>query len=158
MKELRVHGQESRYYHTRVGLNGRMDTLQAAILLSKMEVFQEEVALREKIGARYTNLINGRLKVQKIPEGYTNVYAQYTVEVDNRKTVQAKLQEMGVPTAVHYPIPMHLQPVYQSLGYNKGDFPHSERAAERVMSLPMHPYLSERDQDRVVESLFQAIR
>lgn len=157
MKELRVHGQESRYYHTRVGLNGRMDTMQAAILLSKMEIFEEEVKAREQIGARYTQLINGRLKVQQIPEGYTNVYAQYTVEVDDRKSVQARLQEMGIPTAVHYPIPMHLQPVYKSLGHKKGDFPHSERAGERVMSLPMHPYLDERTQDKVVEYLFKAI-
>jgi UDP-2-acetamido-2-deoxy-ribo-hexuluronate aminotransferase len=157
IKELRVHGQASRYNHTQVGINGRMDTLQAAILLSKMELFEEEVALREKIGARYTQLINGRLKVQKIPAGYTNVYAQYTVEVENRKEVQAKLQELGVPTAVHYPIPMHLQPVYQGLGYKKDDFPHSERAAERVMSLPMHPYLDEKTQDEIVKKLFQAI-
>ncbi len=157
MKELRVHGQESRYYHTRVGLNGRMDTMQAAILLSKMEIFEEEVKAREQIGARYTKLIDGRLKVQEIPEGYTNVYAQYTVEVDDRKMVQAKLQEMGIPTAVHYPIPMHLQPVYHSLGYKKGDFPHSERAGERVMSLPMHPYLDEKTQDKIVKCLFKAI-
>jgi UDP-2-acetamido-2-deoxy-ribo-hexuluronate aminotransferase len=158
MKELRVHGQESRYNHTQVGINGRMDTLQAAILLAKMEIFEEEVRLREKIGTRYTQLIGNKLKVQKVPTGYTNVYAQYTVEVDNRKDVQAKLQEMGIPTAVHYPIPMHLQPVYQNIGYKKGDFPHSENAANRVMSLPMHPYLDEKTQDEVLAVLFKAIK
>lgn len=157
MRELRVHGQETRYNHTQVGINGRMDTMQAAILLSKMEIFQEEVELRNKIGARYTQLINGRLKVQKIPSGYTNVYGQYTVEVNNRKEVQAHLQEMGIPTAVHYPIPMHLQPVYKNLGHKIGDFPNSEKAAERVMSLPMHPYLDEKTQNVIVESLFQVI-
>jgi UDP-2-acetamido-2-deoxy-ribo-hexuluronate aminotransferase len=158
MKELRVHGQESRYNHTQVGINGRMDTLQAAILLAKMEIFEEEVKLREKIGARYTQLIGQKLKVQKVPTGYTNVYAQYTVEVDDRKSVQARLQEMGIPTAVHYPIPMHLQPVYKNIGYKKGDFPFSERASERVMSLPMHPYLDEKTQDEVVAGLFKAIK
>lgn len=158
MKELRVHGQESRYYHTQVGINGRMDTMQAAILLSKMELFPEEVKLREKIGARYSKLLGDKLKIQKTPAGYTNVYAQYTVEVENRKEVQKKLQEMGVPTAVHYPIPMHMQPVYKNLGYKHGDFPHSEKAAERVMSLPMHPYLDEKTQDQIVECLFQAIK
>ena len=157
MKELRVHGQQTRYNHTQVGINGRMDTMQAAILLAKMEIFDEEVKLREKIGARYTQLIGNKLKTQKVAEGYTNVYGQYTVEVDNRKHVQAKLQEMGIPTAVHYPIPMHLQPVYKNIGYKLGDFPHSERAAERVMSLPMHPYLDESSQDQVIQSLFKAI-
>lgn len=158
MKELRVHGQETRYNHTQVGINGRMDTLQAAILLAKMEIFEEEVKLREKIGARYTQLIGNKLKVQKLPTGYTNVYAQFTVEVDNRKEVQARLQEMGIPTAVHYPIPMHLQPVYKDIGYKNGDFPLSEKAAKRVMSLPMHPYLDEKTQDEVVEGLFKAIK
>jgi UDP-2-acetamido-2-deoxy-ribo-hexuluronate aminotransferase len=157
MKELRVHGQESRYNHTQVGINGRMDTLQAAILLAKMEIFEEEVKLREKIGARYTQLIGQKLKVQKVPTGYTNVYAQYTVEVDDRKSVQARLQEMGIPTAVHYPIPMHLQPVYKNIGYKKGDFPFSERASERVMSLPMHPYLSAPEQEKIIHSLFDAV-
>lgn len=157
MKELRVHGQASRYNHTQVGINGRMDTLQAAILLAKMEIFEEEVTLREKIGARYTKLIGNKFKVQKIPTGYTNVYAQYTVEVENRQAVQSKLQELGIPTAVHYPIPMHLQPIYKNIGYAKGDFPLSEKAAERVMSLPMHPYLDEATQDKVIDCLFKAI-
>lgn len=157
MKELRIHGQASRYNHTSVGLNGRMDTLQAAILLEKLKIFPDEVKARESIGARYTELIGDRLKTQKVPEGYTNVYAQYTVEVENRKQVQTRLQEMGVPTAVHYPIPMHLQPVYSNIGFKAGDFPFSEKAAERVMSLPMHPYLDEKTQDKIVECLFKAL-
>lgn len=158
MKELRIHGQASRYNHTQVGINGRMDTMQAAILIAKMEIFDEEVKLREKIGARYTRLLEGKLKTQRIPTNQTNVYGQYTVEVDNRSDVQKKLSEMGVPTAVHYPIPMHLQPVYKDLGYKQGDFPKSEAAANRVMSLPMHPYLTEKTQDEVVEKLLVAIK
>jgi UDP-2-acetamido-2-deoxy-ribo-hexuluronate aminotransferase len=155
MKELRIHGQETRYNHTSVGINGRMDTLQAAILLAKMEVFPREVELREEIGARYTKMIDGRLKTQALPQNQTNVYGQYTVEVDNRGAVQKKLQDLGIPTAVHYPIPMHLQPVYKSLGFNKGDFPYSERAADRVMSLPMHPYLDETTQREIILELFK---
>jgi UDP-2-acetamido-2-deoxy-ribo-hexuluronate aminotransferase len=153
MKELRIHGQESRYNHTHIGINGRMDTIQAAILLAKFEIFEEEVRKRHEIGLRYTSLLNGKLKTQHIPEGYTSVYGQYTVEVDNRKEVQRKLQELGIPTAVHYPIPMHLQQAYKNLGYKQGDFPASENAAERVMSLPMHPYLTASEQITIVESL-----
>ena len=157
MKELRIHGQASRYNHTSIGINGRMDTLQAAILMAKMEVFPKEVKLREEIGARYTQKIAGRLKTQHIPQGLTNVYGQYTVEVENRPEVQKRMQELGVPTVVHYPIPMHLQPVYKDLGYKNGDFPHSERAAQRVMSLPMHPYLDEKTQDQILETLFKCL-
>lgn len=157
MKELRVHGQASRYNHTQIGINGRMDTMQAAILIAKMEIFDEEVKLREKIGARYTKLLEGKLKTQRIPSNQTNVYGQYTVEVENRPEVQRKLAELGVPTAVHYPIPMHLQPVYKNLSFKAGDFPKSENAAIKVMSLPMHPYLNEKTQDEIVEKLFSVI-
>ena len=157
MKELRVHGQKTRYNHTQVGINGRMDTMQAAILLSKMEIFEEEVGLRKIVGERYTKLIDGRLKTQKNPSECENVYAQYTVEVDSRELVQKKLQDLGVPTAVHYPVPMHIQPVYQNIGYKKGDFPHAELAAQRVMSLPMHPYLDEKTQEEVINKLIKAI-
>jgi UDP-2-acetamido-2-deoxy-ribo-hexuluronate aminotransferase len=143
MRELRVHGQEKRYYHTRIGINGRMDTLQAAILLSKLEIFPEEVELRKKWGQVYKELLGEKLKTQMTPNHSTSVYAQFTIEVDERESFIKKMNELGIPTAVHYPIPLHLQPVYKHLGYKKGDFPHAERAAERVMSLPMHPYLDE---------------
>jgi UDP-2-acetamido-2-deoxy-ribo-hexuluronate aminotransferase len=157
MREIRVHGQEKRYHHTRIGINGRIDTLQAAILLAKFAIFPSEVEARGRIGARYRELLNGKLKLQALPTGYTNVYGQFTIEVDNRTEFIQRMTEMGVPTSVHYPVPMHLQPVYKHLGFKKGDFPHSERAAERVVSLPMHPYLDEQTQDKIVETVFKCL-
>jgi UDP-2-acetamido-2-deoxy-ribo-hexuluronate aminotransferase len=157
MKELRVHGQEKRYYHTRIGINGRMDTLQAAILLSKLEIFPEEVELRKKWGQVYKEMLGPNFKTQFIPAGLTSVFAQFTIEVDRREEFIKRMSELGVPTAVHYPIPLHLQPVYAKLGYKRGDFPFSERAAERVVSLPMHPYLDEATISKVVEAVNKSI-
>jgi len=153
MKELRVHGQEKRYYHTRIGINGRMDTMQAAILLSKLEIFPEEVQLRKKWGSVYKDLLGNNFKTQSTPIDQTSVYAQFTIEVDNRDQFIQRMNELGVPTAVHYPIPLHLQPVYHFLGFKKGDFPHAESAAERVVSLPMHPYLNEEIIEKVVKAV-----
>lgn len=157
MKELRVHGQEKRYHHTRIGINGRMDTLQAAILLSKLEIFPEEVELRKKWGAHYKNLLGNDFKTQKLLPNSTSVFAQFTIEVDNRETFIKRMTEAGVPTAVHYPIPLHLQPVYENLNLQNGSFPHSERAASRVVSLPMHPYLTEEIIEKVVSTVKKCI-
>jgi len=153
MRELRVHGQERRYYHTRIGINGRMDTLQAAILLAKLEIFPEEVELRHKWGQVYKEMLGSEFKTQVQLPNSTSVYAQFTIEVDNRDIFIKRMSELGVPTAVHYPIPLHLQPVYVNLGYKKGDFPNAEKAAERVVSLPMHPYLDESTIAKVVETV-----
>ena len=164
MREIRVHGQDRRYHHPRLGLNGRLDTLQAAILLAKLEIFEEEVAARERIGARYGELIreafagdNRRIVTPWLAPGNTSVYAQYTVEVDDRDGVEARMKSQGIPTAVHYPVPLHLQPVFASLGLRQGAFPVSERAARRVISLPMHPYLDDEQQRRVVSALRAAV-
>ncbi len=160
MREIRVHGQDRRYHHPRLGLNGRLDTLQAAVLLAKLDIFDDEVAARSRIGARYSQLISTAIPSIGTPhlsEGCTSVYAQYTVEVPQRAKVEEAMKARGVPTAVHYPIPLHRQPVFANLGYRAGDFPVSEKAGERVMSLPMHPYLSEADQDKVVQALKEAV-
>ncbi|HYM34924.1 MAG TPA: DegT/DnrJ/EryC1/StrS family aminotransferase [Steroidobacteraceae bacterium] len=160
MREIRVHGQDRRYHHPRLGLNGRLDTMQAAVLLAKLDVFDDEVAARSRIGARYSQLIEASIPnvvTPRLSDGCTSVYAQYTVEVPQRDKVEAAMKARGIPTAVHYPIPLHLQPVFANLGYKKGDFPLSEKAGERVMSLPMHPYLSDADQDRVVAALEEAV-
>jgi UDP-2-acetamido-2-deoxy-ribo-hexuluronate aminotransferase len=160
MREIRLHGQDRRYHHPRLGINGRLDTMQAAILLSKMEIFDDEVAARVRIGARYSKLIAERIPnvaTPKVGSGYTSVYAQYTVEVPNRSKVEEAMKARSVPTAVHYPIPLHLQPVFANLGYDRGSFPVSESIGERVMSLPMHPYLSEADQDKVVRALAESV-
>ena len=98
-------------------------------------------------------MLGTSFKTQQIPSGSTSVYAQFTIEVDNREQFIKRMSEMGVPTAVHYPIPLHLQPVYANLGYKKGDFPFAEKAAERVVSLPMHPYLDEATIEKVVDAV-----
>jgi UDP-2-acetamido-2-deoxy-ribo-hexuluronate aminotransferase len=157
MGYIRLHGQDRRYHHPVIGLNGRMDTLQAAILLPKLAIFPEEVELRAKVGKRYSELLAARgIKTPFIETHNTSVYAQYTVLVKDRDAVARKLQERGVPTAVHYPIPLNLQPVFGYLNQPKGSFPISERIAEQVISLPMHPYLSEKDQDMIVAAVAEA--
>ncbi len=153
MKWIRVHGQDKRYHHPLIGVNGRFDTLQAAILLPKLEIFPEEVTLRAKIGERYTQLLKGVVGTPATDAGNTHVYAQYTVRVKNRASFQESLNKAGVPTAVHYPIPLHLQPAFSYLNYKEGSLPVSELCAREVVSLPMHPYLSSADQDRIVEAV-----
>lgn len=153
MRWIRVHGQDRRYHHAVIGMNSRLDTLQAAILLAKFEVFEEEVAARDRIGKRYTELLSGKVVTPYIESHNTSVYAQYTVQVENRDQVQKRLQEVGIPTAVHYPIPLNLQPAFADLKQGKGAFPVSDAASERVMSLPMHPDFDEQSQNLVVEGL-----
>ncbi|WP_044351994.1 DegT/DnrJ/EryC1/StrS family aminotransferase [Dethiosulfatarculus sandiegensis] len=153
MRYLRAHGQDRRYHHPLIGLNARMDTMQAAILMEKLAIFPNEVEARAKIGARYSQEFGDSVKTPVIKDGNTHVYAQYTVEVDNRTQVQEALKEKGIPTAVHYPVPLHLQPAFGFLGQGEGTFPVAEAASQRVMSLPMHPYLKEEDQDTIVAAV-----
>jgi UDP-2-acetamido-2-deoxy-ribo-hexuluronate aminotransferase len=154
---IRIHGQDSRYHHKILGLNGRIDTLQAAILLAKMRVFAHEVELRHKIGARYTSLLKDTDCITPyIATGNTHVYAQYSLIVKNRDSFIAKLQANGIPTAVHYPIPLHLQPALAKY-YDGQPLPHSERIAKSIVSLPMHPYLDEATQDEIVTVVKQSL-
>jgi UDP-2-acetamido-2-deoxy-ribo-hexuluronate aminotransferase len=156
MREIRVHGQSKRYVHTRVGVGGRMDTLQCAIVLAKLERFEWEVEQRLRIGARYNKLLadaGARVVTQRADR--TSVFAQYTVFVKDREQVQATLKEMGIPTAVHYPVPMHLQPAYADLCCAEC-CPLSVEAAAHVMSLPMDPDLDEATQDQIVAALVAA--
>ncbi len=154
MREIRVHGQDRRYHHSRIGINGRLDTLQAAILLAKMDIFEDEVDARGEVGARYSELLKDVVKIPYIETHSTSVYAQYTVQVEDRESVQEKLKKADIPTAVHYPIPLNRQP---ALACNE-HFEHSEYAAQRVMSLPMHPYLTQRDQDTIVEAVKASVK
>jgi UDP-2-acetamido-2-deoxy-ribo-hexuluronate aminotransferase len=166
MREIRVHGQDRRYHHPRLGVNGRLDTLQAAVLLAKLDVFADEVAARARLGARYGELLAAAFADVQDPErrisgpwldpANTSVFAQYTVEVPHRERVEQRMKEQGVPTAVHYPVPLHQQPVFAGLKVAPGSLPVSERAAARVMSLPMHPYLTEGQQVLVVQALKKA--
>ncbi|WP_069472371.1 DegT/DnrJ/EryC1/StrS family aminotransferase [Candidatus Marithrix sp. Canyon 246] len=140
MREIRVHGQEKRYHHTRIGINGRMDTLQAAILLAKLEIFPQEVQARNHIGQTYTEKLKDCVTTPYIELHNTSVYAQYTIQVDNRDQLQQKLKQQDIPTAVHYPIPLNKQEAFAKL---ESDCSVAEKVAERVISLPMHPYLTE---------------
>ena len=156
MRQIRVHGQDRKYHHPLIGINGRMDTLQAAVLLAKLEAFDEEIAERRRIGARYTDLLQEVVATPVVEPHNTCVYAQYTIQVENRKVLQARLQSEGIPSAVHYPIPLHLQPAFASPDAGRGSFPQAEAAAERVVSLPMHPYLREDDQQKIVQAVSAA--
>lgn len=157
MRRIRDHGQQGRYQHTTLGLNSRLDTLQAAVLLAKLECFDTELKSRTRIANRYTELLRGHVAIPYIDPCCTSVYAQYTVQLEQRDQMQARLRERGVPSAVHYPLPIHLQPVFAGLGLARGSFPLSEAAAERVLSLPMHPYLTDEQLAHVAESLKAAL-
>lgn len=157
MRQIRAHGQDRRYHHPVLGINGRMDTLQAAVLLAKLEVFDEEVADRARIGARYTELLQNYVVTPCITPENTSVYAQYTVQMEKRDDIQKKLGEHGVPTAVHYPVPLHLQPVFAGLNQTSGSFPVAELAAKKVMSLPMHPYLTDNQIDQIVAAILHTL-
>jgi len=164
MREIRLHGQDRRYHHPRLGLTGRLDSLQAAVLLAKMEIFEDEVAARIRLGARYSELLAeafarqpSKIRTPYVEPFNTCVYAQYTIEVENREFFETRMKALGVPTAVHYPLPLHLQPVFEHLGQRQGTFPVSEAAARRVISLPMHPYLTEEHQRTVVDAVRQAV-
>jgi UDP-2-acetamido-2-deoxy-ribo-hexuluronate aminotransferase len=158
MKAIRTHGGVKRHHHTLVGMNGRFDTLQAAVLLAKMSHFPDEVEARGRIGARYSELLKDVCEVPKVRPGNTHVYAQYTIRVPDRELLGTKLKAAGVPTAVYYPKCLHEQPVFADLAYRWGDFPESERASREVISLPMHPFLSESDQDAVVNAVKQTLK
>jgi len=154
-QEIRVHGQDRRYHHPRLGLNGRMETLQAAVLLAKLEIFEDEVRRRERLGARYSELLaDSPITPPYIAPGNSSVYGQYTVQVDEREQVIAHLERAGIPSAVHYPIPLYRQP---ALFQQDMALAHVERAAGRVLSLPFHPYLTEEQQQRVCGALRETI-
>jgi UDP-2-acetamido-2-deoxy-ribo-hexuluronate aminotransferase len=159
MREIRVHGQSGRYYHTRIGLGGRMDTLQCAVVLAKLERFEWEVAQRERVGRRYDTLLAEAapgVKTLTVRPDRTSVYAQYTVLAGERDKLQAGLQARGIPTAIHYPTPLHRQPAYSAYG-NGAAFPASDSLAAQVISLPMYPDLTPELQDRIVAAVKQAL-
>jgi len=159
IKSFRIHGKGDHQYDTvRIGLNGRMDTLQAAILLSKFEIFHEEIELRQKVAGRYNEQLAGCsfLVKQHIPESCRSVWAQYSLLSKNnneRSILMKRLKDKGIPCAVYYPKPLHFQTAFTSLGYGDGSFPISEDYSKRIFSLPMHPYLDEESQLRIIRIL-----
>lgn len=152
MKSIASHGQTQRYIHKYVGINGRLDTIQAAVLNVKMRYFEEEVKKREKIGQRYTELLKGSVITPVVKEDRTSPYAQYSVRVKNREAVMKRLNEAGVPTAVHYPMPLYRQEAIVC-DQKASEFPVTERVSDEIMSLPMSPFLTEAEQDFVVKTL-----
>ena len=153
MCEIRVHGQDKRYSHPRLGINGRLDTIQAAVLLAKFEIFPDEVMQRDRVGRQYTASINAMqstIVAPQIRSNCTTVYAQYSIMANNREQLIAKLNKMNIPTAVHYPVPLHLQPPFYN---NQLNLPVVEDVATKIVSLPMHPYLSTEDIEKVSRAL-----
>lgn len=153
MSEIRIHGQSKSYYHTRLGINGRFDTLQAAVLLEKLALFADEVHLRQEVAQRYQQLLPKEIKKPTVLPHNTSVYAQYTIEVDDRDGLQKELRELGIPTAIHYPLGLHEQPIFKKMYPGAQHYPNTEAAAKRVLSLPMHPYLSYKEQEQVARTL-----
>ncbi len=186
LRSIRIHGKGSdKYDNVRIGINGRLDTLQAAILLPKLEIFPDELAARQRAADNYTRLFSGsnaqpvssnderlvtsdqspaisnqssdqRLTTPFVPPGYSSAWAQYSILIESkeqRDNLQKHLSKVGVPTAVYYPKPLHLQTAYADLGYRAGDFPVAEEVAKRIISLPMGPYVKEEDQVRVVRGI-----
>ena len=159
MREIREHGQDRRYHHPRIGLNGRLDALQAAILLAKLPIFDQERCDRVRVANRYKGALRdvSGMVVPYVAPGNTSVYAQFTLQVPDRAGFIAALQARGIPTAVHYPVPLHLQPAFAGLGQGKGSFPVAEATADRVVSLPMHPYMTEAEQDQILAAVRHAL-
>lgn len=156
LRSLRAHGQGTdRYEHARIGINSRLDSIQAAILLEKLKIFADELLMREKLAARYNaGLKSNRVRTPVLIDGATSVWAQYTIQVDNRPKLQADLKDHGIPTMVFYPIPLSKQRAYAH--FPSAPTPNSERLADRVVSLPMHAYLDEKTQDRIIEAVLKS--
>jgi UDP-2-acetamido-2-deoxy-ribo-hexuluronate aminotransferase len=158
MRSIRVHGQgQAKYETVRVGMNSRLDTIQAAILLAKIGIFAEEIERRNALAEAYEQRLSALAKTPAKPDTTISAWAQYTIRLDRRDDIQKALTEAGIPTAVYYPLPMHLQPAYASYGDGKGSLPVSEMLSEQVLSLPMNPYWTEADVETVADALATAI-
>ncbi len=154
MKMLRVHGQNKRYHHKYIGIGGRMDTLQCAVVNVKLKHYKKDLALRQEVAQKYTTALqNKALVLPFVDTNATSAWAQYSVRVQNRDALQAKLKEQCIPTAVHYPMPLHLQECFNYLNYKEGDFTVAERVSKEIMSLPMNPYLRDAEIEYICERL-----
>lgn len=161
LRSLREHGKGiHKYDNVRIGINGRLDTLQAAILLSRLEVFESEIKMRQDIAGRYSSALRGIIQIPFVPDGLASAWAQYSVVTDHREAYLHTLNEKGIPTAIYYPRPLHMQTAFAHLGYREGDFPVAEHVSGRIFSLPMHPYLDSAEQDKIIEAVrevYQAV-
>ena len=153
IKCLRVHGQQATYTYKHIGLGARLDNLQAAILLIKLKNYDKTIKMRQVAAERYNKMLHNIIETPVIKNYNTSVWAQYSIKVPSRDFLRLKLKEQGVPTAVYYPKPLHLQECFEDLGYKKGDFPVSEKTAKEIISLPINPYITEVEQKYIVEEL-----
>jgi UDP-2-acetamido-2-deoxy-ribo-hexuluronate aminotransferase len=155
IRMLRVHGQAERYLHKYIGIGGRLDTLQSAILLTKLPLYREEIEMRQQVAESYNAKLPEHLEITlpKIKANRTSVWAQYTLRVKNRQAFQEKLNKAGIPSAIHYPKPLHLQECFEYLNYKESDFPIAEKAAQEVISLPMNPFVTTTEADYIVGAL-----
>jgi len=156
IRMLRVHGQNKRYHHKYIGMGGRMDTIQCAVVNVKLKYYAEDLEKRQTVAQQYTEKLqtkNLQLTTPVVKNDRTSAFAQYSIRVQQRDTLQAKLKANGIPTAVHYPMPLHLQECFAYLGYKKGDFPISEKISHEIMSLPMNPYVTEDEIHYIGENL-----
>ena len=154
MRQIRVHGQMKKHHHPRLGINGRLDSIQAAIVMAKMAIFDEEILKRQAVAEAYNaRLDRDDITLPEVAPHNTSVYAQYTILCEDRDSVQSALKQAEIPAVPYYAVPLHLQPVFNDLGYVKGDFPVTEMVSDRCLSLPMNPYLSEEEIDRVCQAV-----
>lgn len=158
MSQIRVHGQAKKHHHPVLGLNGRLDTLQAAVVLCKLDIFDEEVAQRQTVAGRYAELLEryADIRLPVLGEGNSSVYAQYTILSPQREAIGKRLKERDIPSVSYYAVPLHLQPVFVDLAHQPGDFPIAEKVAGECLSLPMSPGLSEKEIYRVADALRQS--
>lgn len=153
---IRTHGKGSnKYENVRIGVNGRIDTMQAAILLAKFEIFDEEINLRQEVAKRYSEKLKDFVNVPYVKDFNISAWAQYSVLYPERDKLLKKLKEKEIPSAIYYPKPLHLQEAFSNLGYKRGDFPVSEHVSETIFSLPFYPYLKLEDQERVVKAIIE---
>ncbi|WP_164469324.1 DegT/DnrJ/EryC1/StrS family aminotransferase [Aliarcobacter cryaerophilus] len=159
IKSLRLHGQSIRYHHQYIGMGGRLDTIQAAVLNVKLKYYEKDLKLRQDVAAKYTKALNVKnIKTPFVKSDRTSAWAQYSIRVENRSELQTKLQNLGIPTAVHYPMPLHVQECFKYLNLKEGDFPISEKVSKEIMSLPMNPYVSDEEIEFIVGSLAKELR
>jgi UDP-2-acetamido-2-deoxy-ribo-hexuluronate aminotransferase len=153
IKLLRVHGQNKRYHHQYIGIGGRLDTIQAGVLLAKFPYFKNELRGRQKVANNYTDGLSNALKVPVVKTNRSSAWSQYTLRVKNRDALQLKLKKKGIPTSIFYPIPLHLQKCFKYLNYTQGDFLISERSSNQVMSIPMNPFLTDQQIQYIISNI-----
>ena len=159
IKSLRLHGQSIRYHHQYIGMGGRLDTIQAAVLNVKIKYYEKDLKLRQDVAEKYTKALNEKnIETPLVKSDRTSAWAQYSIRVQNRTELQTKLQNLGIPTAVHYPMPLHVQECFKYLNLKEGDFPISEKVSKEIMSLPMNPYVTDEEIEFIVGSLAKELK